>query len=144
MKYLAVIFTLVLAGCGSGSDGGDSVSLADLVGVWDNSKATDQAADEVYFIIEENGNKYIFDYDGDSESNGSNCYYKSDGVHLTDQGNGNFLVVNSDSKSFSMQVTLSGDTLTFSTVIDDVAVTDTSVKTSRLESDFTPLCNELR
>ena len=144
MKYLAVIFSLVLVGCGSDSSGDNSASLANLAGVWDFRKTTGQVVDEVYSIIEENGEMHTFDYDGDSASNGNNCYLTSEGVVLTDQGNGNFLVVNSDSESFSMQASLSGDTLTFSTTINGETVTDSGVKTTRIESDFTPLCSELR
>ncbi len=144
MKYLAVILTLVLAACGSGSDGDSGGALADLVGVWDNSKTTDQVTNEEYFVIVENGEMYTYDYQGDAVGNGSNCYIKSEGVELTDQGNGSFLVVNSDSESFSMQATLSGDTLTFSMVVNDEVITDKSVKTTRLVTDLSPLCSELQ
>ena len=142
MKYLAVFFTLILAGCGSESESDNSVSLADIVGVWDSSKVSGQGTNEVYFIIEEDGEMRTFDYDGDSAGNGNNCYNTGEGVQLTDQGDGNFLFVNSDSDGFVAQATLSGDTLVLSKV--DNGETETSVKTTRIESDFTPLCNELR
>lgn len=38
MKYLVVIFMLVLAGCGAGSDSGENATLPGMVGTWDDTE----------------------------------------------------------------------------------------------------------
>jgi len=143
MKYLSVILVLVLTGCGSESDSGRNATIEDLVGTWDTSEKIGQEIDELYYIIEGDGNVIDFDYDGDSYDKGSNCYYKYDGATLVDQGEGNFLVEVVNSEDYMAKISISGSTITVTTDEDGDSYTSKAVKIDRIESDFTPLCNEL-
>ena len=46
----------------------------------------------MFSIITADGGVVEYDYDGDSFDGGDNCFYKYDGIELTDQGEGSFLV----------------------------------------------------
>ncbi len=140
MKYLSVVLTLLLAGCGSESDSAKNATLEDLVGAWDTSDKMEQEIDEAYFIVEENGHTTDFDYDGDSYNKGSNCYYRYDSATLTDLGEGDFLAKDSSFES-TLNITISGNTITIINSHEDKLYTSEAIKIDRIESDFTPLCN---
>jgi len=142
MKYLSVVLTLLLAGCGSESDSEKNATLKDLVGVWDITEKIEQNIDEKFFIVEENGHTIDFDYDGDSYNNGSNCYYRYDSATLTDLGEGDFLAKDGSEESI-LNITILGNTLTIINSHDDILYTSEAVRVNRIESEFTPLCNGL-
>ena len=141
MKYLAVIFMLVLVGCGSSSDSDSNrvnarnATLADIVGVWDNSVEFANEVDEMYSVIKEDGSFIDYDYYGDSADNNGNCYEQSE-LKLIDQGEGDFLIVAGGIEFMTIKITISGDTMYQSTT------SFPSVRTDRVESDFTPLCDD--
>ena len=142
MKYLAVIFTLVLAGCGSGSDSGKNATLADIVGTWDASEEVGQEVDELYSIIKADGSITEYDYDGDSFDQGENCYYKYEYVTLVDQGEGDFSVEYNGTEVATVKINLSGNTMEVSGTDEEGSFTSSSVRSDLTEDDFTPLCND--
>ena len=141
MKYLAVMLTLVLAGCGA-EDSGRNATLEDLVGSWDQSEKHDQEIDELYFIVKDDGATIDFDYFGDSYDQGDNCYSKEEGETIVDNGGGNFVVQRLNVDESSVHVAISGSTITITGSYEGQPYTSTAKKISLIESDFTPLCDQ--
>ena len=96
----------------------------------------------MFSIITADGGVVEYDYDGDSFDGGDNCFYKYDGIELTDQGEGSFLVQSGGIEVVTYKVTLSGDTMTRSVTSENSSYSFTSVRTDLTESDFTPLCDD--
>ena len=142
MKYLAVIFTLLLAGCGSSSDSEKNVTLAGIVGTWDESVELGQEVDELYSIIKADGSIIRYDYYGDSFNQGENCYDKYEYVTLVDQGEGDFSVEYDGTELATVKLTLSGNTMEISWTDEEGSFTNSSVRSDLTEDDFTPLCND--
>ena len=141
MKYLAVMLTLVLAGCGA-EDSGRDATLEDLVGTWDTSEKIGQEIDELYFIVKDDGATIDFDYFGDSYDQGDNCYSKEEGSTIVDNGAGNFFAQELTAEESSIHISISGSTITITGSYEGQKYTSTAKKISLIESDFTPLCDQ--
>ena len=139
MKYLAFLTAVFLVGCGS-DDEGSPATLSDIVGVWDESITEGQLVDEMYTVIAEDGTVTGYDYLGDSYDNEANCYDDYAAGKLTDLGSGNFEFEN----GASFYITINGNSMTTNGSHEGDSWTFTSERSDRLESSFTPLCNELR
>ena len=136
-KYLVLFGLILLQSCNS-SGSGDSVnntnpSLADIVGVWDDSVTIDNTTDERYTVIRADGTIGGYDYLGDSFYNGLNCYDKVADITIIDLGGGDFFI------NFTIfHVIISDGELVVTN--PDSGVTFTSVPSLMLESDFAPIC----
>ena len=142
MKYLSIPLILVLAACGGEDDSSTPATLADLVGVWDGSETVEQKRDELYTVIQESGDFVSYDYMGDSADNGENCYEKSNGASIADQGAGEFIISSQFAADETVSITVSGNSMSLFGEDDEGAYRSNAVKSSLLESDFTPLCAE--
>ena len=142
MKVIFLVtLSLLVISCSSSDNNDDSssntsITLADITGVWDATTTENQQTDETYSIIEENGTVTAYDYQGDSFDNGANCYIKET-LSLQDMGDGIFKLTDSENETFNFLAILSGDELT----LKDGDTTLILTKTTRLESDFSPLCS---
>ena len=143
MKFLALIMTIFLVGCGSGSEG-TPASLNDIVGVWDDSEYEDQVLDEWYYVIQEDGQTFYYDYKGDSYNMSSNCYERSQSSRLVDLGNGEFNEVYSGDDPSTLNISISGNRMTVNGTDIDGRYRYSRERSSKLISDLTPLCSELR
>jgi hypothetical protein len=161
-KILALtVLSSVLAGCGSGSGSDSKVSppplLSDISRVWDARETKGQSVDEEYVVIKANSTAISYDYQGDSEDNGENCYIIENSA-FTDLGNGIFQ--NDDGTGFvttnrlaTSNNSLNGTLLTINGIeatkffadnnITDESLTFSWTASSLLESDFSPICEEL-
>jgi|GEM_PF-2732882 len=142
MKYLSIPLILVLAACGGEDDSSSPATLADLVGVWDGSETVEQKRDELYTVIQQSGDFVSYDYMGDSANNGENCYEKSNGANITDQGGGEFIISSQFAADETVTITVSGNSMSLFGYNDEGAYRDNALKSNLLESDFTPLCVE--
>lgn len=143
MKFLALIMAVFLVGCGSGNEG-TPASLSDIVGVWDDSEFEEQVLDEWYYVIQEDGQTYWYDYQGDSYNMGDNCYESLKSSRLVDLGNGEFNEVYSGDDPSTLNISISGNKMTVNGTDIDGRYRYTRERSSKLISDLTPLCSELR
>ncbi len=145
MKYLSLLLIMVLSACGgSTSSDGDATTLADIVGVWDETETDENGTDESYLVFTASGDLTIYDYQGDSYDMGENCYEK-EMLIITDQGSGIFSITDAQETEdpFSVALSLSSDRITATFTDDGVSESNSNiVRTDRLESSFTPLCEE--
>lgn len=145
-KYLIVFILILVQGCSSG-DGGDSVdsvdsitptladiALADIVGVWDDSKVYSSVTDEMYTVIRADGTGSYYDYMGDSFDNFGNCYEVLLSFTVEDLGGGNFLVDGTN----VVHLTITNGALIS---VHSDGTTFTSPPTTLHEFNLAPLCS---
>ncbi len=139
-RLLAVsIFNIFLVACGGSNSSGSSsaTSLSDIVGVYDNALIENQAVDESYIVIKQDGQFIEYDYQGDSFDLGLNCYVIVDTM-ITDLGAGRFEL--SDDTGFSLEVGITHTENSFTLSFDNTSETLEMKRSILLENELTPQC----
>lgn len=140
-KILALtISSLFLVACGGGGSGSsdnrsnnEQPSLSDISATWDAKVTVGEEVDEIYLVIKDHGEMVLYDYDGDSYDDGSDCYYKYS-VAITDLGDGFFEIYGDVADTHTVKLEISDSQL-----FDGV---DYMPESSLKESDFVPLCSD--
>ena len=141
-KYIALFVLILIQGCNSnsnsssGSFNNDTPSLAQISGVWNNSRTIDGLTDEMYVVIKTNNTMMSYDYLGDSYDNTANCYEKF-ALTISDIGGGNFLIGESSIGFEEVHISISDGNL----ILTIDGISEPAVRRSLLlESDFAPIC----
>ena len=138
-RIIFFIGVLPLISCGGSNDNSNSstITLADMVGVWDDTREESGNTDIEYIVIKSNGSRIDYDYQGDSANNGANCYEASN-YFFSDLSDGLFELTFPDGDTTTLSASISGDTLTWSNSTDSISFPRINLN----ESDFTGiLCN---
>ncbi len=123
----------------------NNTTLQDIVGVWDGSGAFDEGIDIWYSVIKANGDIIEYDYEGDSFGSGEKCYWRYDDTHIEDLGNGQFLISSDfdDEEDRIISISVKEDTMSMLFSYGDTQFEFTNSRVNQLESNFTPLCEDI-
>ncbi|OUS36652.1 hypothetical protein A9R00_11460 [Oleispira antarctica] len=143
--FIYILFAMMVTACGgsnsdssnNGNENSPGISLESMVGIWDATSESEGDIAEIYYSIKENGEWIEYFYQGDSLDNSENCYTTSKYTveHL---GDNEFEITFSEDESNSFNISIDGNDLVF---INSDSTFRFS-KSSLLESDFSPLCDE--
>ena len=141
-KIVAItVLSFFLAACDSDDKADPSnieePSLSEISAVWEWTRISGDKEEQQYLVVKDHGQIIYYDYDGDSWDQGEDCYYKTTKI-ITDLGSGNFEIINDDGEYGTSRVSLVDNTLTILGESD----TTSFPKSSKNETDFTPLCED--
>ncbi|MGH1485961.1 MAG: hypothetical protein ACRBCI_07035 [Cellvibrionaceae bacterium] len=135
LKYtvlLSGIFFLTACGSSGGNSNDSTITLADMVGVWDDTREDRSGNTNIeYIVIKNDGARIDYDYQGDSSDNGANCYEASNYSFL-DLGNGTFQLTFPDGDTTDLNASIFNDVLTWSNSTESISFPKINLN----ESDF--------
>jgi hypothetical protein len=142
---LATLISIITACSSEDEEGfknlpGELAEPADIIGVWDGSSGDENGYDEFYTVVRDNGTFTDFDYQGDTQDNGNDCYERADGSYRY-EGDGIYVFnFNGDSKDYRVKITKE-QSLLYLAYSDGEDESWFNLTGQFTEADATPLCN---
>jgi len=101
--FFLIVLPLLTASCSSNQS--DSISVNELVGLWNSSENVNGKADVIYTRVNSDGSIIEYDFDGDDVDKGLNCYQIVTGSFTALSGNRFLIDVDMhDNKQFEVEL----------------------------------------